>query len=205
MTTRTRGALPRRTLLAGAAGLVATTALGASAARAATSPIRPSQMVSQGVNALLDFLRGNPGATAQQLREFLDAEVAPHFDFDYMARWAAGAYLRRLDEAQLTALGERVRELFIGGLARNLGAIAQPAPKVHIHRARPGRDRREQVVPVVATLRPGWRVRLQFRCYWNGERWRVFDVSANGASAVAYFRNHFGAQLRRHGPGILTR
>ena len=34
--------------------------------------------------------------------------------------------------------------------------------------------------------------RLNFRFYWNDQGWRIFDVSANGASAVAYYRSYFG-------------
>jgi len=41
---------------------------------------------------------------------------------------------------------------------------------------------------------------LNFRFYWNEQGWRIFDVSANGASAVAYYRSYFGEMFRRHGP-----
>ena len=42
--------------------------------------------------------------------------------------------------------------------------------------------------------------------YWNEQGWRIFDVSANGASAVAYYRTYFGEMFRRYGPdAVLSR
>lgn len=165
----------------------------------------PANLVRREVLDLYEFFRTNPAPMPEELLTFVEERIAPHFDFDYMARWSAGPYLRRLDDDQLGQLATQVRTLFIAGLARGLGMLGETLPRVRVLQARPGRDAREQVVPVLASLRPGLDARLSFRCYWTGETWRVFDASLNGASAVAFFRRHFAQMLRRHGPEALGR
>ena len=172
------------------------------AARAA--PVRaPDQMIRQGIDRLTGFIIGARDASPEAIRAFLDHEIAPSFDFAYMSRWAAGPLYRRMDETQHARLTDRVHDLFLGALARNLGSFNRPLPRIEVLAARPGRSAAETVVPARVALDSGIVARLEFRCYWAGSGWRVFDVAANGASALAYYRRHFGDLLRRHGPDAL--
>ncbi|MEW8429523.1 MAG: ABC transporter substrate-binding protein [Candidatus Thiodiazotropha sp.] len=40
---------------------------------------------------------------------------------------------------------------------------------------------------------------MDFRFYRSEAGWKVFDVSANGNSAVAYYRRHFANQREAQG------
>ncbi len=42
---------------------------------------------------------------------------------------------------------------------------------------------------------------LDFRLYRGNDGWKVFDVVANGSSAVVYYRDYFRNAFRRGGPG----
>ena len=53
-------------------------------------PTTPDQVVRRGVNRLTGFLMGAQNPSPEAIRGFLDREIAPSFDFTYMARWAAG-------------------------------------------------------------------------------------------------------------------
>ena len=64
----------------------------------ASWPATPDQIVRTGVDRLTGFVLGVPEVTPDSLGAFLSHEIAPLFDFRYMARWAAGSYWRRLDE-----------------------------------------------------------------------------------------------------------
>lgn len=165
----------------------------------------PDQLIRQGLDRMTGFLMGFPQASPAQLREFLELQIAPYFDFAYMARWAAGPLHHRLGPDHRAALTARLKTLFLDALTRNLGTLERPLPPVDVFPARPGRSMTE--ASVFARVLPEGRppLRLEFRFYWSGAGWRVYDVTANGASAVGYYRRYFTAALRRHGPDALLR
>ena len=167
-------------------------------------PTGPAQVLSRGIDRLSGFLIGAREPTPEAISAFLSAEIAPHFDFAYMATWAAGSFHRKLDAEQRARLAARLEQLFLGALARNLGSFSQPLPRIDIYRPRPGRGAGETVVPARVIFASGFAVRLEFRFYWSGAAWRIFDVAANGASAVAYYRRYFGDLLKRLGPDGLN-
>ena len=167
-------------------------------------PAGPAQVLSRGIDRLTGFLIGARDPTPEEIAAFLNDEIAPFFDFTYMAAWAAGPYHRQLDEEQRALLGARLEQLFLGALARNLGSFSQPLPRIDLYRPRPGRSAGETIVPARVIFASGFAVRLDFRFYWTGSAWRIFDVAANGASAVAYYRRYFGDVLKRLGPDGLS-
>ena len=164
---------------------------------------RPEDVVNAGVADLLGFLGDNPRPSPVEAKAFIDRAIAPAFDFDHMARWSAGRYLRRLSDEEFSWLSARLQRDFTNALARNLGAFARPLPEVRILPSRSSADSRERIVPTMVEIGRSWRVRLDFRCYWNGAHWKIFDVVANGASALAFFRGYYGQLIRRHGPRAL--
>ena len=49
----------------------------------------------------------------------------------------------------------------------------------------------------MAVLNPGsYPARLDFRLYRNGENWLVYDVSANGQSAIVHYRNQLMREVQ---------
>ena len=173
---------------------------GSVAAGSELLPAGPAQVLSRGIDRLTGFLIGARDPTPEAVAAFVHDEIAPYFDFAYMAAWAAGPYHRQLDEEQRARLAARLEQLFLGALARNLGSFTQPLPRIDIYRPRPGRSGGETIVPARVIFASGFAVRLEFRFYWNGTAWRIFDVAANGASAVAFYRRYFGDVLKRLGP-----
>jgi phospholipid transport system substrate-binding protein len=159
----------------------------------------PAQVLTRGIDRLTGFLIGVGEPTPEATLKFLEAEIAPHFDFAYMSAWAAGPYHHRLDAEQRARFAERLKTLFLGALARNLGSFSRPLPRIDVYRPRPGRSSRETVVPARVIFASGFAARLEFRFYWSGTAWRIFDVAANGASAVAYYRRYFRDALERLG------
>jgi len=165
----------------------------------------PDQLIRQGVDRLVGFLVGSGDATPEAIREFVELEIAPVFDFRYMARWSAGPLYHRLTPEQRAAMTAKLRAMFLDALARNLGSLDRPLPRVDVFPARPGRSVHEASVHarVLPEQRPP--VRLEFRFYWSNDGWKVYDAVANGASAVAYYRSYFTTMLRRYGPDAALR
>jgi phospholipid transport system substrate-binding protein len=163
----------------------------------------PDQLIRQGVDRLAGFMMGSPNTDEQSAREFVGVEIAPYFDFEYMARWAAGPFYHRLNAHHRAAMTAKLKELFLNALARNLGALQRPLPRIDVFPARPGQTMSEARVYARVLAERGPPLRLEFRFYWSAQGWKVYDAVANGSSAVAFFRGYFSAALRRHGPDVL--
>lgn len=164
------------------------------------APATPDQVVRRGVDRLTGFLMGAGNPSPEAIRAFLDGEIAPHFDFAYMSRWAAGPMYRRLSAAQHARMTAVLKDLFLSALAKNLGTYARPVPRVDVFPARATAGGSQATVYARIVSANGMLSAMNFRFYWNEHGWRIFDVSANGASAVAYYRNYFGEMFKRYGP-----
>ena len=171
----------------------------------APTPATPDQVVRRGVDRLTGFLMGAGNPSPEAIRAFLDSEIAPSFDFAYMARWAAGPMYRRLDGEQHARMTQVLKNLFLSALAKNLGTYARPVPRVDVYPARPSVDGSQATVYARVVSPNGMFSAMNFRFYWDEQGWRIFDVSANGASAVAYYRNYFGEMFKRYGPDAVLR
>lgn len=165
----------------------------------------PDQIIRQGIDRLIGFLMGSPDADEQSVRHFVGREIAPYFDFQYMSRWAAGPLYHRLSPEHRVALAHKLSSMFLDALSRNLGTLERPLPRVDVFPARPGNSMSEARVYVRVMSAQAPPVRLEFRFYWGQDGWKVYDVSANGASAVAFYRGYFTSALRTHGPDAVLR
>ena len=165
----------------------------------------PDQLIRQSVDRLAGFLIGAGNASPQAVREFIEIEIAPLFDFQYMASWAAGPLEHRLTPAQRARMQEHLRAMFLDALARHLGSLETPMPRVDVFPARPGASFAQ--ASVEARVRPTQRspMRLQFRFYWSDAGWKIYDAVANGASAAAFYRRYYTRELRRLGPDVVLR
>ena len=168
-------------------------------ADAPPAPLQPHQIVQQGITRLNQFVAAYEDPDQSQIRRFLEFQIAPYFDFVYMAKWAAGPYHRRLTDEQRTKFVTLLTDTFLNALARNLGSYVRPLPTVTVGQSEPGRTANETVVPATVNMHQ-LDIQLLFRFYWSPDGWKIFDVAANGSSAVGYYRRYYVDLLRRHGP-----
>ena len=159
----------------------------------------PAMILRQGLQKLIAFMGGDERPGSRQIAAFLDREIAPYFDFGYMARWAGGRMWQEMSPQQRLEFESKLQQMFLGTLAKRLGGYG--GQQVRVGRARQGRA--NEVTVDVAVLNPGsYPSRLKFRFYPSRDGWRIFDVSANGSSAVMYYRKHFNQRINRQGaPG----
>lgn len=159
----------------------------------------PSALLSQGLNKLVGFMeQKNPPSRKQQMR-FIEQEIAPYFDFEYMARWTGGPGWRYMKAEQRFLHESRLKEMFLSGLVQRLSQFGGQGFRVM--RSRRGRDGEISVNVAIMNAR-GYPSRLDFRFYRSPVGWKVYDVSANGNSVLVYFRqrmNQRNPQGRRFG------
>ena len=168
----------------------------------------PATMPPGGIVALTRLADHLPPAAAvnrDAVGAFLMERVAPYFDFDTMARRAAGPFFERFDDTERTAFAARLRAMFVDSLARNL-VPGPPGPaRVDVYPTRFLRWGDEASVLTRITSSPSAPIWMTYRFQRTPEGWRGFDAAANGFSAVSHFRAYFAALARRHGPEVFHR
>lgn len=162
--------------------------------RLAKSPmVQASNTLKEGMDKLLTFMGQEEVPNKLQLAAFLDKDIAPYFDFDYMAKWVAGPGYGRMSPEQRKALASKLEAGFLGGLSAQLASYK--GQQVRILRPRMGP--RGAVSVNVGILRPGsYPSKLEFRMYKAEDGWKVYDVVANGRSAAAYYRTQLQRSAR---------
>ena len=175
----------------------------AGAGTAAPGPTDPGGIVA--LTRLADHLSPAAAVDRQAVRAFLDERLAPHFDFDAMARWTAGPFYGRFSPDEREAFAARLRALFIEALAGNLAPGPPAAARVDIYPTRRLRWGDEASVLARVTSSPSAPIWMTFRFHRTPGGWKAFDAAANGFSAVSHFRAHFAALARRHGPEVFHR
>lgn len=143
------------------------------------------EMVRNGLEQLMAYLSAKPRPTPLKLAAFLEDQVASKFNFEYMTRSAMGPAYRRMSEEQRTDAIQRIEQDFLETLTRRLAGFKEQ--KIKFFRPRQGRGNRTSVTVGIAN--PGtYPTRLDFRMYRGEDGWKIYDVVANGNSAVNYYR-----------------
>jgi phospholipid transport system substrate-binding protein len=138
-----------------------------------------------GMDKLLAYLGQKDAPNKLQAAAFLDREIAPSFDFLYMAQWVAGPAWASMGEQDRKAMAAKIESSFLSSLATQMGGY--DGQQVRYLRPRPGPNGSVKVP--VGILRPGaYPAKMTFRMYRSADGWKVYDVEANGRSAATYFR-----------------
>ena len=154
----------------------------------------PALALRAGMDKLLAYLAAEPRPSQADLAAFLEAEIAPFFDFEYMAQSAGGRLFEQMDANGKRGMVEEIKTSFLSKMVEKLGAYDQQQVRFMPPRGNDGRTAQFSV----AVLNPGsYPARLDFRMYRNGDRWLVYDVAANGNSAIVHYRNQMLREARR--------
>lgn len=154
----------------------------------------PAAILKQGLRKLMAFAGGDRKPDRLQAEAFLEREIAPYFDFAYMASWAAGNRLwQQMGREQQDELVQLIKQDFLTTLATRLTGFGDQQVQV----LRPRGVAENEVIVSVSILNPqAYPARLDFRFFLAEDGWRVFDVAANGSSAVMHYRQQFRRMMR---------
>lgn len=148
-------------------------------------------VLKQGLKKLLGFFSQNKAPSPELIAAFLDKEISPYFDFDYMAKWSAGAFYNRLNNLEKKEVANELKTRFLSTMAQKLSSFDKQsvrylAPKVG--------NKGQVELSIAIDNRGGYPAKLDFRLYKSSNGWKVYDVSANGSSALVYYRQYFRQQ-----------
>lgn len=157
----------------------------------------PAMILRRGIDILTGYLDDNKGIRPDQLRQFLEQEIIPFFDFQRMSYWAAGTLNRYFTPPQRERFTRELRERFIGAMLEQLTGYQQ----TRLQYLRPRGDLRSGDVSLGVKVFSAntYPVQLDFHFYRGTEGWKVYDVVANGNSAVNHYRNEFSLLARQYG------
>jgi len=161
----------------------------------------PDVILQDGIEALSAYLsRGF--VDEQELIALIKSRIAPQFDMVTMARWSGGHWYRQMTPEQQQAFTLKLAKSFFASLADIVAGYAGREPEI---RFLPPRRVEGGEVDVTARVYPprGYSFDVRFSFHKTPDGWRIFDVSANGVSAVSHYRRMFNDKVRRYGPQVL--
>ncbi len=167
---------------------------GAASQQGAVVP-SPDVILQNGITSLTQKIK--QGGSQEELLAFINKEIVRYFDFDYMARLAAGYYWSALNDAQRHVFTERFQAAFFQALARQVSNLGNP--QIQFFPPRPGVVPNEVTVSARVVQPQGMPVLMDFRFYHGDQGWKVFDVVADGSSAVLYYRHYYADLASRYG------
>lgn len=157
----------------------------------------PGRQLQQRVRTLTSYLATHDQVPAEQLMLFLEKEVAPFFDFDRMARWSAGPHGRYMNQTQAELFTAGIRHSFMAAMAQRLAGY--PVQGVQFLPPRGDMQSHEVTLSVRVLSSQAFPVQIDFRLAYGDKGWKIYDVAANGSSAVAYYRRMVSTLARQYG------
>ncbi len=157
----------------------------------------PAQLLEQSIKKVIHFLsQPKEDASLEQITAFLQQEITPHFDFDYMSRWVAGRYFKAMSAEQQKTFTQTFSELFITTFVQKLSNYQNYPPVVDDFRSK--RTGKNEALATARILQEtGGYIQVDFKFLKTSKGWKVVDVKANGISALYYYRNYFADQIRK--------
>jgi len=161
----------------------------------------PDKLVKDVANDVLKSLREDPDlrtSNPTKMAELIEKKVAPHFDFERMARLAVGRNWREASDDQKKLLIEQFRQLLVRSYSTAYSAYRNIAVEVKPARMNAGDDD----VQVKSEIKlPGGAppVNVDYAMYKNDSEWKVYDVIVDGVSLVTTYRSTFTEEIRQNG------
>lgn len=154
----------------------------------------PADVLRKGINELRTFLTSGQGGNTGGLTGFVETRMAPYFDFNFMTKSSLGPTWRRMNPVDRDQAKAWLRQNFLAKLTDYVGDYR--SSRIDVLAAQGGTSRGEMVVPVRVWRQSASPMSLNFRFYRSKGGWRIFDVSANGQSAIIFYRGYIKRMLR---------
>lgn len=140
-----------------------------------------------------DYLEKNP----EKIYELVHELIVPHFDMNSISRWVLGRGWRGASADERQRFTKEFQTLLIRTYAR---ALLEYSDQEIMYQ--PVREDPESNMVMVRTeikQSGAQSVPINYRMHVRDGEWKVVDVSVNGVSLVATYRNSFASEVRRSG------
>jgi phospholipid transport system substrate-binding protein len=176
--------------------MVSPTAIPASA-----DEIPPDVLVRKTTEEVLTVVRGDKDIKAgnvSRIVQLIEEKVAPHFDFERMARLAVGRPWREASLVQREALVKEFRTLLVRSYSAAFTAYSGIAVEYRPYKTNPADT--EATVQTLIKL-PGGAPPMGVDYDMGNTKagWKVYDVRVAGASLIINYRNLFAQEIQNSG------
>jgi phospholipid transport system substrate-binding protein len=162
----------------------------------------PMTLVKNTVNHAVDMLKDHQTPTNLRRRKLLQL-VAVHFDFADMARSSLGSHWRQITPAQreqfVPLYTSFMEDVYLNKLE---GYSGQKIEFLNQSSDGPGYS---QVSTRAVQPNGGQPIRVNYRLKQKGGEWKVYDVTVEGISITANYRNQFNRVINNEGFDSLMR
>lgn len=162
----------------------------------------PSDAVDQiktNVKNVLTILKKDNGKNTAQVRTEAERYALPFFDFQRMTALAVGKEWRNATPEQQAALTTEFQNLLIRVYSGNMIAFKTATVNVQ-DKPIVNNNGREIVVQSIVVMPDAQKpVQMDYTTYQSGNKYRVYNVSVEGASLVTVYRNQFNEEIRKNG------
>lgn len=162
----------------------------------------PDVLVKGTVDKIMLAIETDRDISAGDMRktiEFVEAQVAPHFDFPRMSRLAVGRAWRQTTPEQREAITQEFRKLLIRSYASAFTRFK--GIKIEVLPLRPSENPDWALVESVIKLPTA--IAQPISLNYDMERidgnWKVFDLQIDGASLIINNRNIFQREIQSSG------
>jgi phospholipid transport system substrate-binding protein len=164
--------------------------------------IKPDVLVKNTVDKIMRAIETDADISAGDMVksiEFVETQVAPHFDFPRMARLAVGRPWRQATPEQRDAITREFRILLVRSYASAFTRFK--GIKIEILPMRPSEKPEWALVESViklptAVAQP---ISLNYDMELIDGKWKVFDLQIDGASLIINNRNIFQREIQSSG------
>lgn len=167
----------------------------------------PEAMIKQTTDQVLATLqqdqaklKDHPG----RIYDLIENEILPHFDFDHMSRWVLGQHWRDASPQQRSQFTQQFRNLLVNTYGNALlGYSGQTVSYLPVQR-----DPESGEVTVRARIHDveaDQDIPLDYQVDNESGQWKVVDVSIDGVSLIANYRQTFDTRIQREGLDGLIR
>lgn len=167
---------------------------------ALAAPVSPLEVVRSTSEQMLDRLRAERSlieAEPARLYGLVEDIVLPHFDFRRMAQWVLGKYWRRATPEERERFTSEFRTLLVRTYSTAL--LDYTDQEIHYLPLKLPEGASDATVRTEVVQPGGPPIPIDYRMYWDGSEWKVYDVAINGVSLVANYRSTFAAEIRQRG------
>lgn len=196
---------PRRNTLF--ALIVASTLCLASLTGIAADASSPEAMIKQTTDQVLATLqqdqaklKDHPG----RIYDLIENEILPHFDFEHMSRWVLGRHWRDASPQQRSQFTQQFRNLLVNTYGNALlGYSGQTVSYLPVQ----GNPQSGEVTvrARIHDVEAGQDIPLDYQVDNENGQWKVVDVSIDGVSLIANYRQTFDTRIQREGLDGLIR
>ena len=154
----------------------------------------PSELLANSIKRITNFLQDSGALKLDEILYFVDNELSGHFDFNHMTRLVLGGTIRQLNQYQIQHLQNRIKEMFIETLANNLVNYSFTKRPIHFLPPQLNSLGTKIIIRAIVYHPRGYSNRLAFKFHPTSKGWKIYDVIANGQSAIIAYR----AKIRRY-------